>query len=111
MWRWHDVCTVQRAGQATNPYTGEPEGEPDWADPTETVVSCSIQPRTSTEPGDGGAVVVGGWVGLLPAGTDLLHTDRIDWRGRLLEVDGDLAPVVFKGAVHHLEVPLKAWTA
>lgn len=109
MFRWHDTCTIQRATQTTNTHTGEAEGEPSWASPTETTgVPCSIQPRSSLE-GEGGAVVVGGWLGLLPAGTDLTSEDRISWRGRLLEVDGDVSPLVFRGVVHHLEVPLKAW--
>lgn len=110
MWRWHDTATIQRATQATNTHTGDPEGEPSWSSPAEVDVDCSIQPRTSLE-GVGGAVVVGGWLGFFPADTDLLHTDRISWRDRLLQVDGDVAPWVRGGSVHHLEVPLKAWTA
>ena len=106
--RWHDTCTIQRGGAEVDPYTGESTGELDWSTPTATPdVPCSIQPRTSTEAGDDQETVVAGWVGWFPAGTDLTNADRIAWRGMTLTVDGEVAPWVRDGAVHHLQAPLQ----
>lgn len=104
--RWHDTATILRGVAVSDPYTGEAGGI-DWSSPTPQTTPCSIQPRTSTEPGTDREIVVGGWMGYFPAGTDLLSSDRISWRGRTLTVDGDVAPWVRDGAVHHLEAPLQ----
>lgn len=104
--RWHDTATIQRASTSADPYGGAGT-EPSWTTPTTTDTACSIQPRTSTEPGTDRELVVGGWVGYFPAEADLRHTDRVLWRGRTLTVDGDVAPWVQAGRVHHLEAPLR----
>lgn len=104
--RWHDTATILRASQVEDPYGGTGH-ESDWSTPTSAIVSCSIQPRQSLEANGDRELLVGAWVGYFPADTDLLHTDRISWRGRTLTVDGDVAPWVQAGAVHHLEVPLQ----
>jgi hypothetical protein len=106
--RWHDTVTILRAGATgTDPYGG-PSTEPDWDSPIETPdVPCSIQYFRSLEEDMDRETVVGRWFGWFPPGTDLLSTDRVSWRGRTLTVDGEVAPWVHKGQLHHLEVPLR----
>lgn len=101
-----DTCTIQRAGTVEDPYGGA-GSEPDWDNPTETEVACSIQPGASREETGDREIVVAAWVGYFPAGTDLVNTDRILWRGSEFTVAGDVGTWVHGTTSHHLEVPLQ----
>jgi len=82
---------------------------PDWANPNrEAVTRLNIQPHSQAEEADGqrNAVITGYRVqsaeGTRP---DIRASDRIEWRGQLYEVDGEVAewPDLFSDNVHHIE--------
>ncbi|MFE7899175.1 hypothetical protein ACFU3E_16930 [Streptomyces sp. NPDC057424] len=84
---------------------------PDWSPGAVnrlTVTDLNIQPNTQAETDDEqrNAVVTGYRVqsaeGTSP---DIKATDRIDWRGQIYEVDGEVAawPELSTDAVHHIE--------
>ncbi|MFJ3507801.1 hypothetical protein [Streptomyces luteogriseus] len=84
---------------------------PDWSPGAVnrlTVTGLNIQPNNQSETGDEqrNAVVTGYRVqsaeGTSP---DIKATDRIDWRGHLYEVDGEVAawPELFTDTIHHIE--------
>lgn len=105
---WHDTATILRAQPETDTDTGEATGGLTWVSATPVATVCSIQPLASREAvAGGGETVVGAWFGYFPPATDLRSADRVQWRGRTLTVDGEVAPWVVRGTVHHLEVPLR----
>lgn len=52
---------------------------------------CSVQPTASSESTDTGELVITNLTVYLPAGTDLLATDRVRWLGDVYAVDGQPA--------------------
>lgn len=98
----HTLTVVRDAGK-------DPLGDPLPGGATETTVTgCFVQPRSSTEQTDMRDTVTTGLVAFMPAGTDVLATDRIRWGGALYAVDGDPAAwEELNGNAHHLEVLLR----
>lgn len=85
----------------------------DWANAERTAVTgLSIQPdSTAEETGDRSSVVTG-WRLFTDTGTDLdlLPTDRVEFDGMTLEVDGKIGRFRFGGRVDHVEARLKEVT-
>jgi hypothetical protein len=93
------------------PATG-PDGDPVPGSGSRTDVDgCSVQPRTSTEDTDARDTVVTGKIAFVPAGADILATDRIEFRGVTYAVDGDPGDWDdLSGDPDHLEVLLRRVT-
>jgi hypothetical protein len=72
------------------------------------VTGCSVQPGSSTEQTDRGELVVTTLTVYLPAGTDILATDRVSVGGTVYEVDGDPARWVDQaGTESHVQAILR----
>ena len=88
----------------------------DWSTATRlTVDQVNIQPTIQQEAVDEERnAVVTGWHVQSEEGTDpdILATDRIEWDGMTLEVDGEVArwPELFEDSVHHIEFEMKRTT-
>jgi hypothetical protein len=52
------------------------------------VTGCSVQPASSSELTDRGELTVANLTLYLPAGTDILATDRVRWNGQVYAVNG-----------------------
>lgn len=104
-----DTVTVLRAEYRTDKY-GNPTSVLDWENATRTVVSgVSVQPDSSTEATGDRNTVITGWRLFTPKGRDidLLPTDRVEFDGMTLEVDGEVGRFRMAGRVHHVEARLR----
>lgn len=86
---------------------------PDWSDTTTTVVNgCSVQPASTSLSEDGRVLgIMDGLTAYLPAGTDVLAGDHVEYNGLPYEIDGD--PRVWvsaTGAMDHILLNLKRYT-
>jgi len=106
-----DEVTVVRAPLTPGRYGGQTR---DWAAATRTVYEgVSVQPTGSTEDIRDRELLIGRYTLFTSRGfdIDLLATDRVEWNGLTLQVDGDPnrwpAP---GGGVHHVEASLKQVT-
>jgi len=62
----------------------------DWGTPDRlTITGCSLAPRLQAENLEGRQGVVIGWTLYAPPDADIQPTDRIEARGKTLEVDGE----------------------
>lgn len=84
-----ETVTIRRAASVADPYSGQSTGL-DWSAATDTEVTC-----LGFSPGGSADLSVSWRVGAdtgptvyLPAGTDVLSTDRVVVRGTVYEVDG-----------------------
>jgi hypothetical protein len=71
------------------------------------VAGCSVQPTAATESTDRGELLVTNLTVYLPAGTDILATDRVQWLGDVYAVSGK--PARWRdeaGAEDHVQVEL-----
>lgn len=83
-----------------------------WGDPSGTaaeldITGCSVQPVSASESTDRGELLVTNLTAYLPAGTDILATDRVQWLGSTYAVNGK--PAVWRdelGNVDHVQVQL-----
>lgn len=112
-----DSIVRVRAGQRTdrgNPDSTVPDWSPDAVSRV-TVTDVNVQPNTQDEATDPTRnAVVTGWRVQSAPGTapDVTALDRIEWRGLLLEVEGEVAqwsdPT--DGSPHHIEFTMKRAT-
>lgn len=101
----HTVTVIRPTGKDT--FSG------DWlTGATETTVKgCFVQPRSSNEQTDLRDQVVTGLIAFLPAGVDIVATDRLRYAGKTYQVDGDPARWDDDhGVPHHIEVGLREVT-
>lgn len=103
-----DTVTVIRAPLTTGRYGGKTR---DWPNATRTdYPGVCVQPVSSTEDVRDRELLIGKYMLFTSRGQDidLLATDRVEWNGITLQVDGDPnrwpAP---GGGVHHVEASLK----
>lgn len=103
-----DTVTVVRAPLTADRYGGQIR---DWTAATRTdYPGVCVQPVSSTEDVRDRELLIGKYTLFTSRGQDidLLATDRIEWNGLTLQVDGDPnrwpAP---GGGVHHVEASLK----
>lgn len=83
-------------------------GDTAGADTGTDVAGCLVQPSSSTEQTTEGDLVVTNLTVFLPAGADVLVTDRVGWNGRTYEVDGTPQPWHDQAANDsHVQVQLK----
>lgn len=97
-----DTVTIQR-GAARDRF-----GDRTGTDTGTQVTGCSVQPTSAVEQTDRGDLLVTNLTVFLPAGTDVLATDRISWGGKTWEVDGD--PARWRdetGTEDHVQAQLK----
>ncbi|MCR8576468.1 hypothetical protein [Streptomyces sp. Isolate_219] len=100
---------VLRAPLVVDPY-GNPSTERDWGNATSTPYDgVSVQPDASTEATGDRATIVTGWRLFTDrwVDIDLLPTDRVQYDGMTLEVDGEVARYHRGGRTHHVEARLK----
>jgi hypothetical protein len=72
------------------------------------IAGCSVQPASATESTSDGELLVTGLTVFLPAGSDLLATDRMRWQGSVYEVDGQPAAWHdLTGTASHVQAQLK----
>ena len=104
-----DSVVIVRAGYRVDKY-GNESSERDWANAVRTpVTGVSVQPDVSEEETGDRRTVTTGWRLFTPMGRDLdlLPTDRVEYDGMTLEVDGEVARFRVGGRVHHVEARLK----
>ncbi|MBZ4319534.1 phage head completion protein [Streptomyces huiliensis] len=107
MIHYAQTVVVVRAPLVTDPYGNAVR---DWSAATRaTVRRVSVQPDVSTEAtGDRHVVTTGlRLITRRGADIDLTSADRVEYGGRVLEVDGDVARPVLGGRLHHAEARLK----
>jgi hypothetical protein len=96
-----DTVTILR-GRTRNT-----SGDLTGSDTGTTVTGCSVQPVSATESTDRGELLVTNATAYLPAGTDILATDRVQWLGDVYAVNGP--PAVWRdelGNVDHVQAQL-----
>jgi hypothetical protein len=81
-----DTVTVLRRSGNLPPRDnwGNLQGSDEEAD----VPGCSVQPTSASESTDRGELLITNATAYLPAGTDILATDRVQWLGTVYAVDG-----------------------
>lgn len=85
-----ETVTRLRATTTANPYSGEPDGDPDWTTPsTLAIPGCGFDPGGSIESADArrDAVTTQPTV-YAPSDADITAADRVLVRGVTYEVDG-----------------------
>ncbi|URN11367.1 hypothetical protein LUW77_03495 [Streptomyces radiopugnans] len=100
-----------RAAETTDRYGNTKR---DWSAPERlTVTGVNVQPAgvpaRSDEDTTDRQVTVTGWHLSTPKGVDLdlEETDRVEWEGLTLQVDGKVGRWRVAGRVHHVEAALK----
>ncbi|AVO22266.1 head-to-tail connector complex protein [Streptomyces phage Nesbitt] len=107
-----DSAVRVRAPLVTDKY-GNTTTERDWTKAVRTpITGVSVQPDGSSETDGDRELVITGWKLYTPRGRDLdlVKTDRVEWDGMTLEVDGEVARWRLGGRVHHVEIRLKRVT-
>lgn len=102
-----ETITVLRHGSTTDRYENT---VPDWTDPTRIPIKgCAVAPRSTSEDNAGRQAVIVGLIVYTPAGVDIRPTDRVEVRGVVHEVDGEIGDWrnPFTGTRAGLEVQLK----
>jgi hypothetical protein len=62
----------------------------DWGNAATVTLPASVQPVSTTEDTTARQTTVERWRLRTPLTSDLVPTDRVRWRGRVLEVDGEV---------------------
>lgn len=96
-----DTVTVLRGRSRDN--FGDLQG----ADTATEVTGCSVQPSSASESTDRGELLITNLTAYLPAGTDIVATDRVSWLGSTYAVNGK--PAVWRdelGNIDHVQVQL-----
>lgn len=85
--RYGDAVTLVRAPLVAG-YGGAEVR--DWDNATRTVLPGNVQPVSTTEDGDARQTTVSRWRAELNVEPTVLATDRVEWEGLVLEVDGEV---------------------
>lgn len=96
-----DTVTVLR-GRSRNT-----SGDLVGSDTGTEVTGCSVQPTSASESTDRGELQIANATAYLPAGTDILATDRVSWLGDVYAVNG--TPARWRdetGTEDHVQVQL-----
>lgn len=106
----HTIVRV-RAPEVVDRYNNK---QRDWANAARTsLVGVNVQPAGSPPQSDedtvGRQTTITGWRLYTPPGmdVDLLETDRVEYEGMTLEVDGKVGRWRVGGKVHHVEAALR----
>lgn len=107
--RYWDRIDVLRApekpghgGRKVRDWAAAEEGPPHLTD-----VPADVQPATSEEDTNRQQLSITRWRVHCGPDVDLVATDRVRWRGRVLEVDGEVGLFMSHGRPHHLEVVVR----
>lgn len=104
-----ETVTLVRAPLKVDKY-GNTTSEWDWAAATRTEYrGLMVQPDSSNEATGDRPSVITGWRLITPKGRDFpsLPTDRVEWEGLTLAVDGEVGRFRVGGRLHHCEARLK----
>jgi hypothetical protein len=104
-----ETVTLVRAPFKVDKY-GNTTSERDWASATRTPYpGLMVQPDGSTEATGDRPSVITGWRLITPKARDFpaLATDRVEWDGLTLAVDGEVGRFRVGGRLHHVEARLK----
>lgn len=102
-----DSVVIVRAEYVVDKY-GNPSSVRDWANATRTTVPhVSVQPYTQNEEVGDRTATITQWQLYTRTNVDLLATDRVEYMGMTLEVDGEIGRWRFAGRTHHVEVRLR----
>lgn len=104
-----ETVTLVRAPFKVDKY-GNTTTERDWANATRTpYAGLMVQPDTSSEAAGDRPSVITGWRLITPKGRDFpaLATDRVEWEGLMLELDGEVGRFRVGGRLHHVEARLR----
>lgn len=104
-----ETVTLVRAPLKVDKY-GNATTERDWTKATRTPYpGLMVQPDSSSEATGDRPTVITGWRLITPKGRDFpaLPTDRVEWDGMTLAVDGEVGRFKVGGRLHHVEARLK----
>ncbi|MCF3174791.1 hypothetical protein IPZ61_15845 [Streptomyces sioyaensis] len=104
-----ETVTLVRAPFKVDKY-GNTTSERDWAAAARTTYpGLMVQPDASSEATGDRPTVITGWRLITPKGRDFpaLATDRVEWDGLTLAVDGEVGRFRIRGYLHHAEARLK----
>lgn len=104
-----DAVTLVRAPLKVDKY-GNTTSERDWAAATRTpYTGLSVQPDASSEAVGDRPSVITGWLLKTRKGNDFpaLPTDRVEYDGLTLAIDGEMGRFKLSGRIHHAEARLK----
>jgi hypothetical protein len=76
-----------------------PKGEHGEAPPPRTVEGCVIWPRAVLDYEGRGEVPIKGWNIKMPAGTDIIESDKVVYRNEKWDIDGVPADYGRKGVI------------
>ncbi|WP_141576125.1 DUF6093 family protein [Actinomadura sp. WMMA1423] len=81
----------------------------DWANATRTTVPAGLEPGSTIEETGGRDKVTSFYLCFVAAGTDVRVTDRVEWDGRVWEVDGEPRawPQPETGGGHHIQFRIR----
>lgn len=85
-----DTVTRLRGNATTDEYGNDAI---DWSAPAEVDVAPSlVQPAATSELDGDREAITTRWTWRMPAGADVIGTDRARWRGEVYQIDGDVQP-------------------
>lgn len=96
-----DTITRLRGTVTTGPYGAD---HIDWTTPGELAMACEFQPMTTDEEVALQQRTESFWRVFLPAGADVLATDRLRFNGVVYEIDGEPRRWRLNGSEHHVEL-------
>lgn len=99
--------TIVRAAASVDRYN---DVSADWSSATRTVVHGRLQQTDTVEVAVGRDTVIADWVLFLPAGTDVLPSDRVEVDGATFEVVGLPNVAHTPRGPHHVEARLRSIT-
>ncbi|MFJ4960990.1 hypothetical protein ACIP6P_00725 [Streptomyces sp. NPDC088729] len=104
-----ETVTLVRAPLKVDKY-GNATTERDWSAAERwSYYGLMVQPDTSAEVTGDRPTVITGWRLITPKGVPFpaLPTDRVEWDGLTLSVDGEVGRFRVRGRLHHVEARLK----
>ena len=104
-----ETVTLVRAPFKVDKY-GNTTSERDWSNAERwSYHGLMVQPDGSAEAVGDRPSVITGWRLITPKGRDFpaLATDRVEWDGLTLELDGEVGRFRVSGRLHHIEARLK----
>jgi hypothetical protein len=102
--RYRDTVVRVRAPLITG-YGGQEKR--DWPNAARTTIRANVQPDRTVELNDQRQTTVTRWRLFCGPAEEIVATDRVEWDGRTLEVDGDVELWKRSGAPHHQEAVLR----
>lgn len=101
--------TVKRIRPGTKTLRGSTV--PDWDNvDTKDIGGCSMQPATTSLSTDGRVMgILDEYTLFAPAEADIMAGDRVQFRGNVYEIDGDVRPQPAALRLEHIEIRLRSY--